>query len=52
MRCAKCNNSKIKTRKNYSHGTKSKATITSMCMKCGSTEMAVEDTRRWGRRRR
>ncbi|MBW2972688.1 hypothetical protein KY359_06645 [Candidatus Woesearchaeota archaeon] len=52
MKCAKCNNSRIKTRKNYSHGTKSKARVTHFCMECGSTEMAVEQTWKRGFRRR
>ena len=46
MKCAECKSTNIKTRRNYTHGKKSKPRITHICAKCGSVNMEVENTRR------
>jgi Zn finger protein HypA/HybF involved in hydrogenase expression len=40
--CKKCNGTDIKSRRNYSHGKKSKTTTTFTCKKCGSTNIEVK----------
>ena len=42
MTCKKCKGTKIKSRRNYSHGKKSKAMTTSTCKKCGSTDIEIK----------
>ncbi|MBN2880674.1 hypothetical protein JXM83_01355 [Candidatus Woesearchaeota archaeon] len=37
--CRKCKSTKIKSRSNYSHGTKSKSTTMLSCKNCGSTDL-------------
>ena len=49
--CNKCKCTQIKTRKNYSHGKKSKHTLFLMCKKCGSTDVEEAQTR-YGRKKR
>ena len=39
MICENCKCTEIKTRRNYPHGKKSKATVTMFCKKCGSTNI-------------
>ncbi len=54
MICKECKSSKIKSRRNYSHGKKSKSTTTFVCIKCGSTNVEVlkSDDRRRPQRKR
>ncbi|MBU4352857.1 MAG: hypothetical protein KJ939_07315 [Nanoarchaeota archaeon] len=39
MICKDCKSTAVKTRRNYSHGSKSKAKISLVCKKCGSTNI-------------
>lgn len=39
MICKECKGTSIKTRRNYSHGKKSKPTVTLTCKKCGSVDI-------------
>ena len=41
MICKNCKSTKIKARRNYSHGKKSKSTITMVCKMCGSTNIEI-----------
>ena len=50
MICKNCKGTDIKSRRNYSHGKKSKANITMTCKNCGGTAMEVKIER--GRRNR
>jgi len=50
MRCKKCNNSNIRTRRNYSHGSKSRSTTIMFCKTCGST--SIESGRNDNKKRR
>ncbi len=50
MHCTNCNSHNIKSRKNFSHGTGSKAKTTYVCKDCGSTSVAQEQKRFFRRR--
>jgi RNase P subunit RPR2 len=51
MICKKCNGTDIKSRRNYSHGKKSKPTTTYICRGCGSSDVEIRSNNRRGRRR-
>ncbi|MFO7710695.1 MAG: hypothetical protein ACLFP2_00745 [Candidatus Woesearchaeota archaeon] len=48
MNCKNCKGTNIKSRRNYSHGKKSKTTTILMCKDCGSCD--IEATRKRFRR--
>jgi hypothetical protein len=51
--CKNCKSNKIKTRRNYPHGAKSSAIVSSMCKACGSTDIDTKPAfNRKGPRRR
>ncbi|MBT7902912.1 hypothetical protein HN587_03540 [Candidatus Woesearchaeota archaeon] len=50
--CKSCKGTDIKSRKNYSHGSKSKAMITYTCKKCGSNNIETKEDPRNKRRQR
>ncbi|MBW2965078.1 hypothetical protein KY363_06480 [Candidatus Woesearchaeota archaeon] len=52
MKCKKCGNAKIRTRKNYSHGKRSKAIVSLTCMACGSADIEKPQEQGFRRRRR
>lgn len=39
FKCKKCNSIKIRSRTNYSHGKKSKSTMSFTCKDCGSNDI-------------
>jgi RNase P subunit RPR2 len=39
MICKNCKSTKIKSRRNYPHGAKSKAIVSSICKACGSSNI-------------
>jgi hypothetical protein len=47
--CKDCKSADIKSRRNYTHGKKSKPTTTLTCKKCGSTDIDVSSNK-YGRR--
>ena len=49
-KCTKCNSVKIKTRKNYPHGKKSKAISSQNCAVCGSKD--IEAVRQFFKKKR
>lgn len=51
MNCKDCNSSKIKVRKNYSHGKSSKAKTSMSCQDCGSTNIEMPMKNNFKRRR-
>jgi len=50
MTCKKCKGTSIKSRRNYSHGEKSKPTTTLTCRDCGSADIEVKSNDRRNRR--
>jgi len=50
--CRKCNGTSIISRKNYSHGKKSRATISLTCRNCGSADVEVKVDKFNNKRRR
>jgi hypothetical protein len=51
--CKLCKGTSIKSRSNYSHGKKSKATTTFSCKNCGSTDLELKlENRKYKPRRR
>ncbi len=40
--CKRCKETRIKSNKNYTHGKKSKATVTLTCRSCGSTSIGTK----------
>ncbi|MBW2991692.1 hypothetical protein KY345_00560 [Candidatus Woesearchaeota archaeon] len=52
MICRKCKGKRIKSRRNYSHGKKSKPITTMTCKDCGSFDIDTKSGRWGGRRKR
>ncbi len=50
MICKDCKSTKIKSRKNYPHGSKSSPTVSSTCKNCGSSNIDKKPQRRFGRK--
>lgn len=50
MTCKKCKGTSIKSRRNYSHGKKSKPTTTLTCKNCGSVDIESKSNGKGGRR--
>lgn len=50
--CRKCNSTDIRTRKNYTHGKKSKASITLTCKKCNSADIEIKSNNNWRRNKK
>ena len=50
--CKMCKGTSIRSRRNYSHGKKSKSITTLTCKKCGSTAMEAKSNDGRGRRKR
>ena len=50
IKCKECNSNNMKKRKNFSHGSNSKAKVTYICKDCNSTNVEIETGRRSNRR--
>lgn len=50
--CNKCNGNKIKSRKNYPHGRKSKPITKLVCKGCGSSDITVTSNNMRNRRQK
>jgi transposase-like protein len=51
MLCSNCGSKNIQTRKNFSHGSGSKAKKSYLCKDCGSSSVVEEPFRRFNKRR-
>ena len=49
--CKNCKSKSIRMKKNYTHGSKSTATVSFSCKECGSRNIGQEFDRSKGRRR-
>ena len=49
--CKKCKGTRIKSRRNYTHGTKSRPITSLVCKDCGSADIEAKVERFKGKRR-
>ena len=51
-KCNSCGSSQVATKKNYTHGKGSKSVSTHKCSKCSSTDIDIQEQRRFFKKRK